>query len=205
MKFVLLGANGRTGREVLGRALDVGDSVTAVVRAEDRLADVSHARLEVRVADVCEASALKEILPGHDLVISTLGPRMPTKSACVIYSRSAAAIVDAMQASDVRRLLVTSTALLFPSNKLRDRILRLVARQNARHAGLMEETIRAADLDWTIARLGFLDDKNSPDFRMAEGAFPDGGSVSRAAVARFLLAEAKQADHRRQVVGLSGA
>lgn len=112
---------------------------------------------------------------------------------------------EAMQACDVRRLLVTSTGLLFPSNKLRDRILRMVARHNVRQAGLMEETIRAADIDWTIARVGVLDDKSALDFRLAEGAFPNGGSISRASVAHFLLAEAKQSDHRRQVVGLSGS
>lgn len=204
MQIILLGANGRTGREVLSRALDSGDSVTALVRAEDRLADVTHSRLDVRVGNVCDSSALKEILPGHDLLISTLGPRMPTKVACTIYSESAIAIVDAMQECGVTRLLVTSTALLFPSDKLLDRVLRLVARHNVRNAGLMEETIRSSNLEWTIARMGFLSDKFSMDFRLAEGAFPGGGSISRAAVAHFLLTEAKESKYPRKVVGLCG-
>jgi putative NADH-flavin reductase len=85
MKIILLGANGRTGREVLSRALDAGDTVTALIRAEDRLADVTHSRLNIHVGNVCDSTALKEILPGHDLVISTLGPRMPTKAASTIY------------------------------------------------------------------------------------------------------------------------
>lgn len=204
MKILLLGANGRTGREVLSRALDAGDTVTALVRAEDRLADVTHSRLNVHVGNVCDPSTLKQILPGHDVVISTLGPRMPTKAACSIYSESATAIVEAMQECGVNRLLVTSTALLFPSDKLLDRVLRLVARHNARNADLMEETIRASNLEWTIARVGFLNDKSSIDFRLAEGAFPDGGSISRAAVAHFLLTEAKQSNYLHKVVGLSG-
>lgn len=202
--MLLLGANGRTGRIVLNRALDAGDTVTALVRDEDRLADVTHSRLNVHVGNVCDSSDLKEILPGHDLVISTLGPRTPTKAACSIYSESAIAIVEAMQECGVKRLLVTSTALLFPSDKLFDRFLRFVARHNARNAGLMEEAICASNLEWTIARVGFLNDKNLMDFRLAEGAFPNGGSISRAAVADFLLTEAKESKYLHKVVGLCG-
>ncbi|MCG9727546.1 NAD(P)-dependent oxidoreductase [Vibrio brasiliensis] len=204
MKILLLGANGRTGREILNRALRAGDSVTALVRSEDRLADITHSQLSVHVGNVCDSNDLKKIISGHDLVISTLGPRLPTKAACTIYSDSAKAIVDAMQDCGVKRLLVTSTALLFPTNKLLDRILRFVARHSARNASLMEETIRASSLEWTIARLGFLNDKTSIDYRQAEGALPEGGgAISRAAVANFLLSEAKQPVHVHNVVGIS--
>ncbi len=205
MNIFLLGANGRTGREILSRALDAGDTVTALVRTKDRLADIAHSRLNVHAGSVCDSTTLKDILPGHDVVISTLGPRMPTKAACTIYSESATAIVDAMKECGVNRLLVTSTALLFPSEKLLDRILGFIAMHNARNAGLMEETIRTSNLEWTIARLGFLSDKSSIDFRLAEGALPDGGgSISRAAVAHFLLTEAKQSVYVNKIIGLCG-
>jgi putative NADH-flavin reductase len=205
MKIALLGANGRTGREVLSRALTAGHSVTALVRTEDRLADTSHSRLIVHVGNVCDPSVLKQILPGHDVVISTLGPRMPTKAACTIYSESATSIVEAMRDCAVKRLLVTSTALLFPSDKLLDRILGLIARHNVHNADLMEKTVRASNLQWTIARLGFLNEKSSLEFRLAEGALPHGaGSLSPAAVARFLLTEAEQPNYLNTVVGLGG-
>jgi putative NADH-flavin reductase len=205
MKIILLGANGRTGREVLSHALNAGDSVTALVRAEDRLADVTHSRLKVHVGNVFDPNVLKAIIPGHDVVISTLGPRMPTRDACAIYSGSATAIVEAMQECGTNRLLVTSTALLYPSDKLLDRILGSIARHNARNAGLMEETICESGLEWTIARMGFLNNKSSIDFRLAEGALPDRcGPISRAAVAHFLLTEAKQSHYVNKVVGLCG-
>lgn len=203
MRIILLGANGRTGRETLNRALNAGDTVTALVRSNDKLADVAHSRLHVHEGDVCDSNFLNEIFPGHDAIISTLGPRTPTKTACAIYSESAIAIVDAMQKCGVSRLLVTSTALLFPSSKLLDRILGFIARHNARNASLMEETIRGSNLEWTVARVGFLNDKSSVDFRQAEGALPEGGgSISRAALAHFLLAEAKQSKYINKTVGL---
>jgi putative NADH-flavin reductase len=203
MKIILLGANNRTRREILSRALDAGDNVTALVRTEDRLADDTHSRLNVLAGNVCDSHVLKAIIPGHDVVISTLGPRMPTKDAFTIYSESATAIVEAMQECGVNRLLVTSTALLYPSDKLLHRILGFIARHNVRNAGLMEEAISASNLEWTIAPIGFLNDKSSIDFRLAEGALPDGGgSIPRAAVAHFLLTEAKQSSYVNKVVGL---
>ncbi len=203
MKIILLGANGRTGREILKRALDAGDEITALVRAKDKLADISHPHLHIHIGSACDIKTLRRILPGHDVVISTLGPRTPTKAACRIYSESATAIINAMQGCGVSRLLVISTALLFPSEKVLDRILSFIARHNAHAAELMEKTIRDSGLDWTIARVGFLNSNSSIGFRKTEGKLPKGGnSISRSALAHFLLTEAKQSNHINKIVGL---
>ena len=205
MNILLLGANGRTGREVLNRALSTGDTVTGLVRAEGRLADVSHERLNIHVGNVCDPAVLEALLPGHDVVISTLGPHRPTKAAAVIYSDSATSMVAAMQGGGVNRLLVTSSALLFPSRGVLHRVLRRLTPNIVREAGRMEERIRSSTLDWTIARMGFLTNDRATRYRHAVGASPEGGgSISRAAVACFLLAEARQSAHVRQVVGLCG-
>lgn len=204
MKIALLGANGRTGREILTRSLNAGDTVTAIVRTEDKLADIQHPQLKVRAGNVCDATTLKTLLPEHDVVISTLGPRTPTKAACAIYSDSAKAIVEAMEHSGVDRVLVISTALLFPSNRLSHRVLQWIAQHNARNANLMEASLRASKLQWTIARVGFLKNNSSEDFQFSVGTFPDrSSSISRAAVANFLLTEARECNHPKKVVGLS--
>ncbi|MDE0201399.1 MAG: SDR family oxidoreductase [Rhodospirillaceae bacterium] len=204
MNIVLLGANGGTGREVIVQALRAGDTVTALVRAEGKLAELSHERLEVRVGSPCDPRVLEALLPGQDMVISTLGPRRPTRASAAIYSESASSIVDAMQGSDVNRLLAMSSALLFPSDRLLDRVLRRLASHAVKEARLMEERIRSSSLDWTIARTGFLTNDTGTGYRHAEDAFPKGGgSISRAAVASFLLTAARQSTHLRQVVGLS--
>ncbi|MEM6436611.1 MAG: NAD(P)-binding oxidoreductase [Cyanobacteria bacterium P01_D01_bin.115] len=205
MKIALLGANGRTGREILTRSLDAGDTVTAIVRTEDKLADIRHPQLRVRAGNVCDANTLKTLLSGHDVVISTLGPRTPMKAACAVYSESATAVVEAMQHSGVNRILVISTALLFPSNRLSHRVLRWIAQHNARNANLMEASLRASKLEWTIARVGFLNNNSSENFQFSVETFPDRGrSISRAAVANFLLTEARECNHPKKVVGLWG-
>ena len=205
MKIVLLGANGGTGQEVLARALSAGDTVTALVRAADKLGGLSHEGLSIRVGNASDPKVIEALLPGHDVVISTLGPRLPTKAASAIYSDSATSIVDAMEGSDVNRLLVTSSALLFPSRRLLDRVLRRLTPNVVREARRMEDRIQSSSLDWTITRMGFLTNDGATGYRHAEGVLPvGGGSISRAAVACFLLAEARQSAHVRQVVGLSG-
>ena len=205
MRLIVLGANGRTGREVLRGALNAGDMVTALVRGEDRLADVSHRRLETVVGNPCDPGVFEPLLPGHDVVVSVLGPRRPSKAASAIYPESAAAIVEAMQRSEVDRLIVTSSALLFPDAGVLASLLRRLMPGIVRAAQGMEERIRASDLDWTIVRTSYLTDKSEPSCRAAAGALPEGGgAVSRRAVARFLLTEARQSGHLRQVVGLSG-
>ena len=81
MKLVVLGANGRTGKHVLDAALADGCDVTAVVRREDALRDVTHDKLKVVVGDPCDPSFLATVFQGQDAVISTLGGRRPTKAA----------------------------------------------------------------------------------------------------------------------------
>ncbi len=205
MKIVLLGANGRTGRQVMRLLLAAGDTVTALVRSADSLGDTQHEQLQVHVGDVCDPAFLTSVFEGHDAVVSTLGPRSPSRSACMIYTDSAAAIVEATRATGLKRVLVTSTALLFPPTRILDHVIRFVARNNFKAAGLMEERIRTSDLDWTFARTGFLTDSEASRYEAAAGAMPEGtGSISRSALARFLVAELKQPEHVGEIVGLCG-
>ena len=105
-----------------------------------------------------------------------------------------------MQRSAVNRLLVTSSGLLFPPGGFFVRALRWLVRSMVADAGRMEEQIRSSSLDWTIAPTVFLTNDSVTSYRLAAGALPEGGgSVSRVAVASFLLAEAEQLRHLRQV------
>ena len=187
------------------RALAAGYTVTGLVRSPDSPGNMQHDRLQVRVGDVCDPEFLKTAFPGHDAIISTVGPRAPTKSACAIYPDSAAAIAEAMQATGLKRVLITSTALLFPPSGLFDHILRVIARNNQKAAAQMEDLISEAGLDWRFARTGFLTNGEDEKFEKAEGAMPGaGGSISRLALANFLFTELERADHVGEVVGLCG-
>lgn len=198
MNILVLGANGRTGREVLRQALDAGDSVTALVRRENSLTELAHERLVVRVGSACDREAVASCLPGHDAVLSTLGPKWPTRAASAVYPDSAAALVGAMQCSTVRRVLVTSSAMLDSHQSLLGRVLRRLVPRIVEGVRLLEREITTSSLDWTIARLGFLSNGPARDYRVGKG-----GAISRAAVASFLLDEVRTPHHLRAVASLS--
>ncbi|WP_424964534.1 NAD(P)-dependent oxidoreductase [Dinoroseobacter sp. S375] len=206
MRLVVLGANGRTGRRVVQAALDRGYWVTAVVRKPDKRLALRDDRLRMEVADPCAREALVEILRGQDAVISTLGGRRPTRSAASVYWRSAEALVAATEAG-VNRVVVTSSALLFPRRSLRDKLLAAMVRPVVRSAERMERVLHASGLQVTLARCGFLTDHEVQGYRATLGALPTGGSsVSRSGLAQFLVdavaEEGSGAGHR--VYGVAG-
>lgn len=203
MRLVVLGANGRTGGEVLRVALEKGIDVTAVVRSPDKAPAIRHERLSVIVGDPCDPAFLKTVFPGQDAVISTLGGRAPTKAATSVYYRSAEAIVDAARETGLKRVLVTSTALLFPEQPLMGKVLRLVVPHVVRSAARMEDIYRSSGLDWTSARAGFLTDADAVSYRAVKDAPPTKGtSVSRRALAEFLVDAIEDRDAYRAAFGV---
>lgn len=188
MKLVLLGANGRTGKLVLEAALAKEIDVTAVVRSADKVPDLQHERLQVAVGDPCDPVFLASVFRDQDAVISALGGRLPSKAATSVYFRSAAAIVEAASVTGLKRVLVTSTALLFPDQTLLGKVLRVVVPNVVFSAGRMEDILKASGLDWTSARAGFLNDDRAPVYRARRDALPKNGTaVSRLALAQFLI------------------
>jgi hypothetical protein len=121
-----------------------------VVRSASKQPDIRHEKLTVMVGDPCDASFLKRAFRGQDTVISTLGGRRPTRSATSVYFRSADAIVDAAWDTGLKRVLVTSTALLFPRRRLMDGILRSlvpnVVRSATRMEGILESVCPRLDV-----------------------------------------------------------
>lgn len=188
MKLVVLGANGGTGQQVLKAALQRGIKVTAVVRAANRRPDIQHPNLKVVVGDPCDPTFLKTVLVGQDALISTLGGRLPTKAATSVYFRSADAIVHAAWETGLKRVLVTSTALLFRDQTLLGDALRFFVPNVTRNAARMEQILEQSALTWTAARPGFLTDAKDDAYRAEKGALPENGtSVSRRALAHFLI------------------
>ncbi|MCG7622161.1 NAD(P)-binding oxidoreductase [Epibacterium sp. Ofav1-8] len=204
MKLVILGANGRTGVHVLRRALDEGAHITAVVRSKAKRPELRHHRLKVVAGDPCDPKFLTAVFRGQDAVISTLGGRRPTKTATSIYYRSASAIVEASRQTGLKKVVVTSSALLFPPRRWIDRLLKIVVRSVVTSASLMEQILQAADLDVTIARCGFLTDADETEYRTVNGALPEAGSsVSRRSLAHFLVDAVQGASSGHIVWGVS--
>ena len=196
MRVVVLGATGRTGRQVVERALPRGHSVTAVVRG----ASIKEAEgLRVVVADPCNTEDLVTILAGQDAVISCLGQR---PSGSPWFVRDAA---KAMQKAKVRRYLIVSGTLLYASLNPVVLLLKRVMAQKLVDAHATENLICAADLDWTIVRPPHLRQGNaSKGYRIEAGPRPRlTWGLQFRDLAESLLDLAEGDDFNRQVVGVA--
>lgn len=204
MKFVVLGANGRTGQLVVQEALEMGETVTAVVRSETKRPPIEHPQLNVVVGDPCDARFLTQVFEDQDVVISTLGGRSPTKAATSIYWRSAEAIVEAASNVGLKKVVVTSSALLFRRKTLIDMLLVTLVRNVMQSVTRMEEVLYGSDLDVTVARCGFLTDADERGYRAELDELPDNGSsISRLSLAEFLIDRARDISNRSKVYGVS--
>ncbi|MEM6609918.1 MAG: NAD(P)-binding oxidoreductase [Pseudomonadota bacterium] len=204
MKLVVLGANGGTGQHVLRAALEDRMTVTAVVRSEGKRPKIDHPNLKTVVGDPCDPAFLKKVLQGQDALISTLGGRAPTKSATSVYYRSANVIVEAAWDTGLKRVLVTSTALLFPEQTLLGTLLQYLVPNVVRSADRMEKVLQNSGLNWTTARAGFLNDARQATYRAAKGALPKNGtSVPRLALARFLVDAVRNPETNCAAYGVS--
>ena len=76
MRLLILGANGKTGTQLVDLALARDHEVTAFVRSPAKVTR-RHPLLKVLPGDPHSADELAEALPRHDVVLSALGVRPP--------------------------------------------------------------------------------------------------------------------------------
>jgi putative NADH-flavin reductase len=200
MKLFVIGATGRTGREIFEEALGRGHHVTAFVRSPESITLKSE-RLAVLKGNAKDENELFNAIQGHDAVLSALGPRKPFKASSLLHD-SALATTRAMNRSGAKRLLVLSAAAHFPG--IPNRIVSLILRNHMRDSRAMEQVVQASGLDWTIARPPRLTEEGYATYRSREDVAPKMGfSLSRKAVAAFMLDAIEQAKHFRKIVGIA--
>src|SRR5438132_12968799 len=112
MKLFVIGATGRTGREIVQQALARGHQVTAFVRSPENITTKSES-LTVLKGNVLDENELFNAMQNHDAVTSTLGPREVFKPSSMLHD-SAVAITRAMDRAGVKRLAVLSAAAHVP-------------------------------------------------------------------------------------------
>jgi putative NADH-flavin reductase len=191
-KLLVLGATGGTGRLIVSRALTRGHEVTALVRSPEKAGDLKGAT--VVVGDVREEKALLEALKGQDAVISALGTPASPFSEVTLLSTATRALVSAMKAEHVSRLVCITGigagdsaghgGFLF-DNVIFPLFLKKVYADKNRQ----EAIVRDSGLDWILVRPSVLNDKPSSGSIRALTDLSDfhGGSISRQDVATFVL------------------
>ena len=205
MKLFVLGATGKTGSEIVSLALTRGHEVTAFVRSPEKLRPARS--LTIIRGDPRDPENMAAALPGHDAVLSTIGPH-PREALrpSTLVTDCARATVEAMTASGVPRLVIVSAAVLFPEKGLYFAFFRWLTKHHARDLRGMESIVRGSGLAWTIARPPRLIQSPDASFRAVRDALPPGSrAMSFRAVAAFMLDAVERRSHMCEVVGLGAA
>jgi uncharacterized protein YbjT (DUF2867 family) len=192
MKVLILGATGGTGREIVREARAQGHQAVALVRSKTKAGDIAGA--ELVEGDARDERALARALEGCSGVISALGTAMSPFREVTLLSVATRALVTAMEAQNVRRLVcitglgagdsrghggVLFDTLIFP----------LLLRKVYDDKNRQEDAVRGSKLDWVLVRPVVLNDKPA---RGAVRALTDlsaihGGTVARGDVAKFVV------------------
>lgn len=221
MRLTIFAATGGVGRHVLSQALDAGHDVTVVVRNPNKL-PAGPERLRVVTADLAGPASLEPALEGADAALSGLGAGFNADVG--VASRGTRAIVEAMRATGVRRLVVVSAAPIstvpspgrpkppkhdpgegFFMRNLLSPLTKLVLRQGYADLALMEDVLRDSHLDWTVMRPPRLTNKPlTGRYRTALGQnLKRGTLISRADLAHAMLGSLSRPETIQQAVGIA--
>jgi putative NADH-flavin reductase len=226
MKLTIFAATGGIGQQLLTQAAAAGHDVTAVVRDPRKLAQTAWDAVRVVEADlgVAESAQIESAVRGADAVLSGLGARSFADADAGITWRGTRAMLDAMTASDVRRIVAVSAAPIgtvpspgrpnppkhdpgdgFFMRHMFAGVARTAFRRQYADVARMEDVLRDSGLDWTAVRPPKLTDKAlTGEYRTAIGRNIVGGwSISRADVAHCMLRVLEQPETIRQTVGLA--
>jgi putative NADH-flavin reductase len=220
MRLTIFAATGGVGRQVLEQAVAAGHDVTAVVRNPAKVAaDVRIVRADLADPD---PDVLASAVKGADAVLSGLGPH--SRAEAGIAAPGTRAIVEAMKAADVRRILVVSAAPAgtvptpgrphppkhdpgdgFFMRHVLGPVSKVALGPVFADLAEMEDVLRSSGLDWTSVRPPRLTDKPATGaYRTAVGENVRGGTVvSRADVAAFMLAVLDRPETIGQTMGIA--
>jgi uncharacterized protein YbjT (DUF2867 family) len=217
MKLAVFGASGATGRHLVRLASTAGATVSVLVRAEAAKTEITGAST-LGIGDTTDPAVAAATLKGADAVAICLGisrrsrsPFAPLISPPDLTSRATAAILKAMQAEGVRRVIYVSA---FGAGDSWDRIpwwgRAFIRVSQVRHSmadhSRSEQLLAASGTQWTALRPMFLDDEpsNQPARRMQEGDSLF-ARVSRESLARTILEIRGDASTHGRIIPLVGA
>ena len=221
MRLTIFAATGGIGRQILDQALLAGHDVTAVVRSPDKL---PAGKIRVVAADLSDPdpATLDSAVRGADAVLSGLGPRSLSEAG--VASRGTRAMVRAMKAAKVRRIVVVSAAPIgtvpsparpnppkhdagdgFFMRNLLSPLTKTILRKHYADLALMEDILRESRLDWTVVRPPRLTNKLlTGTYRTAYGRnLPGGVTISRANVGHLMLRVLDEPESIKQVIAIA--
>jgi uncharacterized protein YbjT (DUF2867 family) len=200
MKILILGATGRTGKQLLQEAIDRGHEVHVLVRDASRV-KIQSTRLILFIGNPGNRVSLSRALHGCDAVLSALNisrtsdfPWAPLRTPTDFLENMLSHLIELMSEKEIKRLILTSAWGVGDSREEIPAWFRwLVDHSNigkayAQHE-LQEKMLRESALDWTAVRpVGLNNRKKLKRLIVSEQGSPKPGLlISRRQTARFML------------------
>jgi putative NADH-flavin reductase len=212
MNIAIFGANGGTGRLLTERSLAAGHKVSALLRTPE--AFPYRDRVQVIQGSAFDPDPVRRTLEGTDAVLSALGPRSPLRNENVL-PRAVPIIVEAMQQTGIRRIIVLGAAATLPDAMSKQSALNRWIAENIIYKTFLKwpiaeqiaqyKALAASNLDWTIVMPPRL--TNTPGrhpYRIDGEALPPNGSrISRHDVADFMMQQLTSPEWLRKSVYIS--
>ncbi|MBI5230881.1 MAG: NAD(P)H-binding protein [Coriobacteriales bacterium] len=185
MVIAVLGANGRTGREVVAMALARGCAVRGLVRNAEAV-ELRHPDFAVVEGDARQVADVRRTIRGADAVISTLGSHRGALGP--LYSLAAHATIAAAQAEGVTRIVALSSRSLSEYAEQSPQAAKASGPDVHGDLREMERLLRTSDLEVTVMRPSRLVDGNLGEYETRTGAlFPPGRETRRRDLAAAML------------------
>lgn len=192
MKFLLIGATGPTGKELLEQGLAQGHEITALVRNAAKITE-KHPKLHLAGGDIMNQAAVDAAMVGQEAVICSLGTGVTFKHV-TLFSDGTRCLLNAMSNLAVRRIVcITGIGAgdsrghggFFYDHVIEPTLLRSIYQDKDRQ----EDLLRQSDRDWIIVRPGMLtNDPAKGNYRvLLDLAGITVGQIARADVAEFVL------------------
>lgn len=194
LRIAVLGATGGTGQAVIAEAVAAGHEVVALARRPDAV--IAGPRVTPRPLDLGDPDSVARGIRGTHAVVSALGMGGLRASArpTTLYSDAARALVRAMPAEGVSRLLVLSSGGTESDPRAPwyyRALIRPYLIENYLDMARMETVLEESrGLEWACVRpTSLVDGPRRPflvrDRRVGEGRF----RIHRVDVARFVVGE----------------
>ncbi|MBN2275706.1 MAG: NAD(P)H-binding protein [Bacteroidales bacterium] len=214
MKILLLGATGRTGKQIIEEALKRGHNISAIARNPEKLNDYN---IEITQGTPYDYETVEKAIAGCDAVINTLNvsrksdnPWASLAAPKDLISKSAYNAVKAMERAGVKRFVALGAIGAGHSWKASPWILKLiVTMSNLKYAfrdhGKQEEILENSAVDYTICRAPMLSDKKSDSgaFATPEASRPAGTTLCRNSAAEFFITIIEKNMFLRQTISLA--
>jgi uncharacterized protein len=149
VKLTVFGASGRTGREVVARAIERGHDVTAFLRGGN--ASDTPDGVHVVAGDARDAAAVEEAVRGAEAVVSVLALMAAADEPQ--HSDATRIVVASAERLGVHRLVVTANNAVFDDDEVRGEFA-AHAREHRRN----RDTVRESGLAWTIGAAPWVTD-----------------------------------------------